>query len=96
MATGEGFYPALAQLLQALALARAGAQGQGLPRRALLDLLARRGVTAPDLERLGRLLDRCDAARFGAASEGPGERKAALDDGLALLRRSSLTAPEGA
>lgn len=96
VATGEGFYPALAQLLQALALARAGAQGQGLPRRALLDLLARRGVTAPDLERLGRLLDRCDAARFGAASEGPGERKAALDDGLALLRRSSLTAPEGA
>jgi hypothetical protein len=44
---------------------------EGLPRRALLELLARRGVTAPDLERLGRLLDRCDAARFGAASEGP-------------------------
>jgi hypothetical protein len=58
--------------------------------------LGRRGALAPDLERLGRLLDRCDAARFGAASEGPGERKAALDEALALLRRSSLTAREGA
>lgn len=96
VATGEGFYPALAQLLQGLALARAGAPGEGLPRRALLELLKRRGAAAPDLERLGRLLDRCDAARFGAASEGPGERKAALDEALALLRRSSLTTREGA
>ncbi len=96
VATGAGFYPALAQLLQALALARAGAEGEGLPRRALLDLLGRRGVAAPDLERLGRLLDRCDAARFGAASEDPGERKAALDDALALLRRSSLSTREAA
>ena len=96
VATGEGFYPALAQLLQGLALARAGAPGEGLPRRALLELLGRRGAAAPDLERLGRLLDRCDAARFGAASEGQGERKAALDEALALLRRSSLTAGEGA
>lgn len=96
VATGEGFYPALAQLLQGLALARAGAPGEGLPRRALLELLKQRGAVASDLERLGRLLDRCDAARFGAASEGPGERKAALDEALALLRRSSLTAREGA
>lgn len=96
VATGEGFYPALAQLLQGLALARAGAPGEGLPRRALLELLKQRGAAAPDLERLGRLLDRCDAARFGAASEGPGERKAALDEALALLRRSSLTTREGA
>jgi hypothetical protein len=96
VATGEGFYPALAQLLQGLALARAGAPGEGLPRRALLELLKQRGAVASDLERLGRLLDRCDAARFGAASEGPGERKAALDEALALLRRSSLAAREGA
>lgn len=95
VATGVGFYPALAQLLQGLALARAGAPGEGLPRRALLELLKQRGVAAPDLERLGRLLDRCDAARFGAASEEPSERKAALDEALAL-RRSSLAAGEGA
>jgi len=94
--TGEGFYPALAQLLQGLAVARAGAEGEGLPRRALLDLLARRGVASPDLERLGRLLDRCDAARFGALSEDAGARKLALDDALALLRRSSLAAKEAA
>ena len=94
--TGEGFYPALAQLLHSLAVERAGAEGQGLPRRALLELLARRGVTGPDVERLGRLLDRCDAARFGAASEGADERKVALDDALALLRRSSLARKEPA
>ena len=68
VATGEGFYPALAQLLQGLALARAGAPGEGLPRRALLELLGRRGAAAPDLERLGRLLDRCDAAFRSPAS----------------------------
>lgn len=96
VATGDGFYPALAQLLHSLAVERAGSEGQGLPRRALLELLARRGVVATDVERLGRLLDRCDAARFGAASEGAQERTAALDDALALLRRSSLGKKETA
>ena len=90
VATGEGFYNALSQLLQALAVERAGPEGQGLPRRALLELLGRRGVRGEDVTRLGQLLDRSDAARFGAASEGPGERQAALDDALALVRRSSL------
>jgi hypothetical protein len=91
VASGAGFYPALAQLLHGLAVARAGAEGEGLPRRALLDLLARRGVEQPEVERLGRLLDRCDAARFGAASEGASERRAALDEALALLRRATRT-----
>lgn len=89
--TGEGFYNALSQLLQALAVERAGPEGQGLPRRGLLELLARRGVRAEDVARLGQLLDRADAARFGSASEGPAERQAALDDALTLVRRSSLT-----
>ncbi len=92
VASGEGFYNALSQLLQALAVERAGAQGEGLPRRALLELLARKGVAADDLTRLGKLLDRGDAARFGAASEAASDRKAALDDALALVRRSSLAA----
>lgn len=90
VASGEGFYHALSQLLQALAVERAGAEGEGLPRRALLELLARKGVVAEDLKRLGQLLDRGDAARFGAASEAASERKAALDDALTLVRRSSL------
>ncbi|MCB9567544.1 MAG: protein BatD [Myxococcales bacterium] len=91
VASGEGFYPALAQLLQTLAVDRAGPEGQGLPRRALLDVLRRRGAEAADVDRLGALLDRCDAARFGAAAgEGKGDRRALLDEALGLLRRSSL------
>lgn len=96
VASGTGFYNALSQLLQALAVERAGAEGQGLPRRALLELLARKGVAAEDLRRLGQLLDRSDAARFGSASETASDRKAALDDALALVRRSSLAKKEGA
>ncbi len=94
VATGEGFHNALSQLLQALAVERAGPEGQGLPRRSLLELLARRGVNKDDVQRLGQLLDRCDAARFGAggsaSSEAAETRKADLDDALALVRRSSL------
>ncbi|MBL9107525.1 MAG: protein BatD [Myxococcales bacterium] len=91
VASGEGFHGALAGLLQGAAAHRAGPEGQGLPRRALIDLLARRGVHEEDRERLGRLLDRCDAARFGAAaSETADQRRAALDEGLALIRKSSL------
>lgn len=96
IASGEGFYNALSQLLQALAVDRAGTEGQGLPRRALLELLARKGVAADDLRRLGQLLDRSDAARFGAASEAASDRKAALDDALTLVRRSSLAKSEAA
>lgn len=96
--SGEGFYNAVSQLLQGQAVERAGPEGQGLPRRGLQELLARRGVLAEDVARLGQLLDRCDAARFGGAgpgaaagpSEGASDRKAILDDALALLRRSSL------
>jgi hypothetical protein len=97
VSSGEGFHNALSQLLQALAVERAGPEGQGLPRRSLLELLARRGVTKEDVQRLGQLLDRCDAARFGGAAattagadDGPAGRRAVLDDALALVRRSSL------
>jgi len=93
VASGEGFYNALSQLLQALAVERAGPEGQGLPRRSLLELLARRGVSGDDVQRLGQLLDRCDAARFGGTGTdaAAGERRAILDDALTLVRRSSLT-----
>lgn len=97
VASGEGFHAALAQLLHNAAALRAGPEGQGLPRRALIELLARRGVTEADRERLGQLLDRCDAARFGAAAaETADQRRIALDEGLALLRKSSLTRKGGA
>lgn len=85
LASGEGFYPALAQLLQAAAVERAGAEGEGLPRQALLALLARKGVPSADCERLRDLLDRCDAARFGARGETASEREAALRGARELL-----------
>ncbi|MEZ4383887.1 MAG: BatD family protein [Nannocystaceae bacterium] len=91
LASGDGFYPKVAQLLQALAVDRAGPEGQGLPRRALLRVLRDRGVSEEDLARLRALLDRCDAARFGAgAGESADERRRLLDEALDLLRASSL------
>ncbi|HGG57716.1 MAG TPA: hypothetical protein ENK31_07970, partial [Nannocystis exedens] len=92
LASGEGFYPLIAQLLQALAVDRAGPQGQGLPRRALLKVLAEDGVTETDLSHLRELLDRCDAARFGAATDdSESARSEVLERTLKLLQTSSLS-----
>lgn len=90
LASGDGFYPALAQLLQAAAVERAGLDGEGLPRDALLELLARKGVASADRDRLRELLDRCDAARFGARGESQAERETALRAARELLRAPSL------
>ncbi len=91
VAGGEGFYGAVSQLLQGAAVERAGPEGHGLPRRRLLALLRSRGVSEDDVSGLGALLDRCDAARFGAAaSERAEEREAVLEQALSLVRRSSL------
>ncbi len=92
LASGEGFYPTVAQLLQALAVDRAGPQGQGLPRQALLRVLADDGVAEADLDRLQGLLDRCDAARFGAATDdSESARREVLEQTLKLLQASSLS-----
>lgn len=88
--TGEGFHAAVAQLLHAMAVERAGAEGTGLPRPSLLALLERRGVPAADLRELERLLDACDAARFGAARGSAEDRRTLLDDALALARGSGF------
>lgn len=85
LASGDGFYPALAQLLQTAAVERAGSEGEGLPRHALLGLLARKGVPPGDCDRLRDLLDRCDAARFGARGESASERETALRSTRELL-----------
>ncbi|WP_434418424.1 BatD family protein [Nannocystis pusilla] len=93
LASGDGFYPALAQLLQAAAVERAGPEGEGLPRHALLALLARKGVSSADCDRLRDLLDRCDAARFGARGESASEREAALRTTRELLTSSTALKP---
>jgi hypothetical protein len=93
VATGDGFYPALAQLLHASAVERAGPEGEGLPRDSLLQLLQRKGVPQADCARLRDLLDRCDAARFGARAETPADRQAALSTARDLLRAPSLARP---
>ncbi len=91
-ASGDGFYPTIAQLLQALAVDRAGPQGQGLPRRALLKVLADDGVTEADLSRLRELLDRCDGARFGAApDDSESARGEVFEQTLKLVQTSSLS-----
>lgn len=90
LATGDGFYNALAALLQAAAVERAGPEGEGLPRGNLLQLLQRAGVPAAECDRLRELLDRCDAARFGARAETQADREAALKAARDLLRAPSL------
>jgi hypothetical protein len=48
-------------------------------------------VDEAELGRLRALLDRCDAARFGAgAGDSADERRKVLDEALALLRAPSL------
>lgn len=90
VATGDGFYNALAALLQSAAVERAGPDGEGLPRGNLLQLLKDRGVPPADCDRLRALLDRCDAARFGASAETAVDREAALKTARDLLRAPSL------
>ncbi len=89
--TGEGFHAAIASLLLEQAVARAGAEATGLPRPALLRLLAERKVRPEDVRSLEALLERCDAARFAAQRGSADERRATLDDALALVERSSLS-----
>jgi hypothetical protein len=93
--SGEGFHGALGRLLQELAVDRAGSDGTGLPRPELMALLSQRGVAVGDLDRLRDLLDRCDAARFGAQSGGRKEREALLEDVVKLVKRSSLVRGKG-
>lgn len=87
---GQGFHGTLGKLLQELAVERAGAEGVGLPRPELLRLLVQQGVPSPDVERLRDLLDRCDAARFGARGDTREDRRALLDEVLDLVRNSRL------
>ncbi|MEM9456681.1 MAG: BatD family protein [Myxococcota bacterium] len=88
--TGEGFHAMLAKLLQEIAVQRAGSEGVGLPRPELLRLLGQKGVPPSDVERLRDLLDRCDAARFGAQGDGADDRRALLEEVLDLVRTSQL------
>ncbi|MEM6289974.1 MAG: BatD family protein [Myxococcota bacterium] len=84
--TGEGFHAAIATLLQDVALDRAGPGGTGLPRPELVRLLERKGVSTDDRRRLESLLERCDAARFGAVSGDASDRNTMLDEALSTVR----------
>jgi hypothetical protein len=90
VSTGEGFHSTLSRLLQEVAVQRAGPEGVGLPRPELLRLLEQRGVEAEVCRKLETLLDRCDAARFGALGADASEREALLEDALELMRASAL------
>ena len=84
--SGEGFHAAVGALLQDVALEVTGPEGTGLPRPELLRLLERRGAASEDRRRLESLLERCDAARFGASGGGADDRNALLDEALAIVR----------
>lgn len=84
VASGDGFAPAVAALLQGIAVGRAGSGGVGLPRERLLALLAERGVPSVELEKLRKLLDTCDAARFGAGALDESARRELLHEAKAL------------
>jgi hypothetical protein len=88
--SGQGFHGTLGKLLQELAVERAGTEGVGLPRPELLRLLGQRGVPPSDVERLRDLLDRCDAARFGAHSDTREDRRTLLEEVLDLIRTSHV------
>lgn len=88
--SGQGFHGTLGKLLQELAVERAGAEGVGLPRPELLRLLGQQGVPPADVERLRDLLDRCDAARFGARTDTRDDRQTLLEEVLDLVRTSRL------
>lgn len=88
--SGEGFHGTLGKLLQEIAVERAGSDGVGLPRPELLRLLGQRGVAPADVERLRDLLDRCDAARFGAQGDTRDDRQTLLEEVLDLVRSSRL------
>ncbi len=87
---GDGFHATMSQLLQDVAVERAGSEGVGLTRPALLGLLADRGMDESKLDRLRRLLDRCDAARFGSETGDAAARRQLLDETLSFLRDSGL------
>lgn len=88
--SGHGFHGTLGKLLQEIAVERAGAAGVGLPRPELLRLLGQQGVPPADVERLRDLLDRCDAARFGAQGDIRSDRQTLLEEVLDLVRTSRL------
>jgi hypothetical protein len=90
VASGDGFHAALARLLHEVAVQRAGPDGVGLPRPELLRLLEQRGVEPDTCRKLEDLLERCDAARFGARLGEPKEREALLEDALSLVNASKL------
>jgi hypothetical protein len=88
--SGQGFHAKLGKLLQEIVVERAGAEGVGLPRPELLRLLAQQGVPPAEVERLRDLLDRCDAARFGAQGDTREDRQTLLEEVLDLVRTSHL------
>lgn len=87
--SGDGFYPKLAALLQAVAVGRAGNDGVGLTRERLMRLLAERGVANEDIVQLRELLDACDAARAEAGGGDVEQRRAYLERARALLDKRS-------
>jgi hypothetical protein len=85
VASGDGFHPAIAELLQRVALERGGTGVSGLTRDRLGAVLTEEGVPPGEVAALVAILDRCDAARFGAAMNEASERAELLSQARAIV-----------
>lgn len=83
--TGEGFFVAVGDLVHGVVMEQMGDAGEGLHREQLLRRLRDRGVASETLVRAKSVLDRADAARFGADDSTPAQRRECLDTAKGLL-----------
>jgi hypothetical protein len=79
VATGEGFWAKLSELMQRAAVERVGDEARGLTRGALAARLLDLGLPEAEVATWTELLDRGDAARFGAGGQDETARRAALE-----------------
>jgi hypothetical protein len=83
--SGEGFWGPLGEVLQRAAVDRLGEDARGLTREALAQRLADAELPRDEIDSWKELLDRADAARYGAGSEDATARRAALGKAKAIV-----------
>lgn len=84
--SGDGFWTLLGELLQRSAVERLGPDAQGLTRGALAQRLLAVDIPEAEVQSWRGLLDRADAARYGAGGGDASSRQAAFDEASKLVR----------
>ena len=83
--SGDGFWAKIGELLQRAAVDRLGEDARGLTRGALAQRLSEASIDGAQVESWKALLDRADAARYGAGEADAATRRSALQDARALI-----------